>query len=103
MKNSTGKIFFFVLFLLVADWAMAQDPEFTQFYANPVYTNPAMAGSSKGGRATLAYRLQWPGWDGNIVTTAVGYDQYFKSIRGGIGILATSDQAGNGILRTSTY
>jgi hypothetical protein len=26
--------------------AYAQDPEFTQFYAAPIYTNPAMAGSA---------------------------------------------------------
>jgi hypothetical protein len=32
------------VFLGTAD-VVAQDPTFTQFYANPVYLNPALAGS----------------------------------------------------------
>ena len=42
---------FFVAFVLVfvgtwpANEAFVQDPQFTQFYANPIYLNPAFAGS----------------------------------------------------------
>ncbi|MFY7667485.1 MAG: type IX secretion system membrane protein PorP/SprF, partial [Crocinitomicaceae bacterium] len=42
MKNLT-KI---LLFVIVCFEAKAQDPTFTQFYSNPVYLNPALAGSS---------------------------------------------------------
>ena len=31
--------------LLAFTNVQAQDPEFTQFYAAPIYTNPAMAGT----------------------------------------------------------
>ena len=36
--------------------AMAQDPHFSQFYANPLYLNPALTGSSIGPRYLLNYR-----------------------------------------------
>ena len=37
---------FFTVSLATAFQAQAQDPEFTQFYAAPIYTNPAMAGTA---------------------------------------------------------
>ncbi len=48
-----------VLFLFQSKTSFSQDPEFTQFYATPIYTNPAMAGTGQcdgGGRAVLNYR-----------------------------------------------
>lgn len=39
----------------------AQDPFFSQFYANPVYLNPAYAGLDAGTQLTLNYRDQWFG------------------------------------------
>lgn len=91
-------------FSLVSLNANAQDPEFSQFYATPVYTNPAMAGTGEcngGGRATINYRNQWPSLPGTFVTTVFSYDQHFDKIGGGFGILALRDQAGEGLL-TST-
>ncbi len=46
----------------------AQDPEFTQFYANPLYLNPAFAGTARCPRICLNYRNQWPGITGTFVT-----------------------------------
>ena len=54
-----------VLFILLAISftleVKAQDPEFTQFYANPLYLNPAFAGSARCPRIVMNYRNQWPG------------------------------------------
>ncbi len=36
-----------LLFGLGRDSASGQDPEFSQFYATPIYTNPAMAGTGQ--------------------------------------------------------
>lgn len=82
--------------------ALAQDPQFTQFYANPLYLNPAFAGTARCPRVALNYRNQWPALSGTFVTTSASYDQDVRGIMGGLGLLVTSDQAGKGTLNTTT-
>jgi type IX secretion system PorP/SprF family membrane protein len=81
--------------------SVAQDPTFTQFYSNPVYLNPALAGSSGCPRIALNYRNQWPQLTGNFVTYAAAYDTYAKNVSGGVGIMAMHDQQGQGTIQTS--
>ena len=80
---------------------MAQDPTFTQFYSNPVYLNPALAGSSGCPRIALNYRNQWPQLTWNFITYAAAYDTYAKNLSGGVGIMAMHDQQGQGTIQTS--
>jgi type IX secretion system PorP/SprF family membrane protein len=82
------------------DVAKAQDPEFTQFYANPLYLNPAFTGSQKCARFNLNYRNQWPALTGQFVTTSASFDKYICGI-GGVGVLVTNDNAGEGTLKTT--
>jgi type IX secretion system PorP/SprF family membrane protein len=94
----------YLLVLIVLLWGIsgfAQDPEFTQFYANPLYLNPAFAGSAYGPRFVLNYRNQWPSISGGFVTYAASYDQHFDVLSGGIGVQVVRDQAGDGELRTT--
>lgn len=94
------EMFLLLLFLGVkAGSLFAQDPEFTQFYANPLYLNPAFTGSQKCKRLVVNYRNQWPALTGQFVTTSASYDQYVCNL-GGIGVLVTNDNAGQGTLRT---
>ena len=86
------QIYLVVLFGWMSLNASAQDPQFTQFYANPLYLNPAFAGSHGCPRFATNYRNEWPSLSGNYVTYSVSYDQYFKTISGGIGVIATHDQ-----------
>lgn len=86
---------------LLANSAVAQDPSFTQFYANPLYLNPAFAGSHGCPRFALNYRNQWPSLTGNYVTYSASYDQYFKNISGGFGVIGMHDQQGQGTIYTS--
>ena len=79
----------------------AQDPTFTQFYANPLYLNPALAGSYGCSRFASNYRNEWPKLTGNYTTYSASWDSYFRNISGGIGILATHDQQGSGTINTS--
>jgi type IX secretion system PorP/SprF family membrane protein len=79
----------------------AQDPEFTQFYANPLYLNPAFAGTARCPRLVMNYRNQWPALSGTFVTTSASYDQHVESISGGLGLLVTRDNAGRGTLTTT--
>lgn len=55
----------------------AQDPYFSQFYANRVFLNPAYAGFDPGSTVTVNYRDQWFGVpDGDIKTIADSYRTY---------------------------
>src|SRR5438034_6204383 len=80
---------------------MAQDPEFTQFYANPLYLNPAFAGTARCPRICLNYRNQWPNISGTYITYSASYDQHFDKLAGGLGLLVTNDKAGQGTLTTT--
>jgi type IX secretion system PorP/SprF family membrane protein len=92
-----------ILFALISlsKTVLAQDPTFTQFYANPLYLNPAFAGSHGCPRFALNYRNEWPNLSGNYVTYSASYDQYFKNISGGFGVLALHDQQGQGTINTT--
>jgi type IX secretion system PorP/SprF family membrane protein len=79
----------------------AQDPEFSQFYANPLYLNPALAGMGRCPRLNFNYRNQWPGIAGTYVTYSVSYDQHVDAVSGGLGLLITNDKAGQGTLTTT--
>jgi type IX secretion system PorP/SprF family membrane protein len=69
----------------------AQDPIYSQFYAAPMYLNPALTGSSNIPRFTLNYRNQWPGLSANYVTTSFSADHYIEKYNSGVGLLFTSD------------
>lgn len=61
----------------VTNKSTAQDPHFTQFYASPLYMNPAAAGSATHDGAAAArtiaqYRNQWSGLPGNFNTVNLG-------------------------------
>ena len=63
LKNSgLSGILLFVLILLMGNslQVKGQDPEFSQFYANPIYLNPAFTGTSALPRVVVNYRNQWP-------------------------------------------
>ena len=92
-----------VLVSLLAGFELnAQDPQFSQFYANPIYLNPAFAGSHGCPRIALNYRNQWPALSGSFVTYSASYDQYFDDISGGVGFIATHDQQGQGTISHTT-
>lgn len=87
--------------LILSTLAFAQDPQFTQFYANPLYLNPAFAGSNNCPRVCLNYRNEWPAITGTFVTTSFSYDQYAQGMHGGLGVLVTHDKAGEGTINTT--
>ena len=71
-----------------------QDLAFSQFYANPVYLNPALAGNKICPRVTLNYRNQFPALGSNYVSYSVGSDMFIKSLSGGIAVMANADMTG---------
>ena len=81
--------------------AKAQDPAFSQFFANPLYLNPAMAGTNICPRISLNHRNQWPGIGKTYVTYSASYDQYAEKLGGGLGFAIAKDVAGAGSVRSS--
>lgn len=93
------KLLFGLILLIGVGSSHAQDPIFTQFYANPLYLNPALAGTNICPRYQMNHRNQWPSLSGNFVTNSFSYDQYFEAINGGFGILAMHDMQGQGTIQ----
>lgn len=84
--------------MFAANLAHAQDPHFSQYYANPLYLNPAFAGVKKCPQVHLNYRNQYPALQSVYRTYSASYDQYVEGIKGGLGFMVMRDEAGNGAL-----
>jgi len=95
------KIIFLFAFLFTGKLCWPQDPEFSQFYANPLYLNPALAGIAVGPRIILNYRNQWPGLGQAFVTYNGSFDTYIDVLHGGVGLVVTADRSGGGSLTTT--
>src|SRR3954467_10487497 len=76
----------------------AQDPQFTQFYANPLYLNPAFAGTARCPRICMNYRNQWPLLSGRYETYSFSADMHMDALAGGLGVLVTADDQAYGTL-----
>ena len=90
------------IILMTGSVLNAQDPQFTQIYATPLYTCPSFAGSTMGSRAVMNFRDQWPAIPGAFVTCAFSYDQFIPAVNSGVGFLLLRDWAGSGRLGTMT-
>jgi type IX secretion system PorP/SprF family membrane protein len=90
-----------LVIILTARLLHAQDPEFSQYYAAPLYLNPAFAGTSNDHRFIANYRNQWPNIARGYVTTALSYDYNIAQANSGIGFLITMDQAGTAGMKSS--
>ena len=80
----------------------AQDPQLSQYYASPLYTNPAMAGASRKIRVTMNARDQYTALSNNYRTAVIGADAYVAKVKSGFGVLAMYDVAGDGFLNTTS-
>lgn len=92
-----------VSLLSATQFAKAQDPQFSQFYGVPIYTNPAMTGSTGNIRINGAYRDQYVGISNNYKTNFVAFDAHVNKLSGGIGGSFLQDIAGDGRLTTTQF
>jgi len=90
-----------VVIISIADSVNAQDPHFSQFYANYLYLNPAFAGAVRCPRMTLNYRNQWPALGSAYVTYSASYDQHVDELEGGLGALLINDVQADGAITTT--
>jgi type IX secretion system PorP/SprF family membrane protein len=89
-----------ILFIIIAlsgfSLVKAQDPQFSQFYASPLYLGPSFAGATNGTRMVINYRDQWPSISGRYITYALSLDHYFVKYKSGGGLMILQDNAGHG-------
>lgn len=91
----------FVLVLFFGNLS-AQDPGFSQFYANPLYLNPAFAGTSELSRTAINYRNQWPQKGATYTTWSLSWDQPLKNSDAGLGFQIFRDQELNNVISSQS-
>jgi len=99
--HSPGRVVIF-FFLFLAKTGFGQDPQFSQFFANPVYLNPALAGTTDLSRVALNYRDQWPQRNGTYTTFSLSLDGFIRQMNGGLGIQMMHDRELDNVINTST-
>lgn len=88
-----------ILFIHFTEGA-GQDPAFSQFYANPLYMNPSMAGVEGPAKVSVGYRNQWPGATNPYVTYHASFEKYVEALQGGVGVHIINDRQGGGVFNT---
>ncbi len=91
-------IILFLFIVLFSTRLFAQDPHFSQFYANSLYLSPSFAGSTQGTRLITDIRDQWPGIPGSFFTSTISLDHFIPTLNSGMGLLLMKDVAGQGRL-----
>lgn len=100
MRKIVYSLAFVCLSVLASHKLEAQDPHFSQYYANPLYLNPAMTGLDADVYFGLNYRSQWKSLDipfeiaqFSLVYPLMERGSQFKH-RGGLGMSVYREMAG---------
>jgi type IX secretion system PorP/SprF family membrane protein len=101
MKKMLHKTIICLTLVAVFAEAKAQDPQLSQFYASPIYTNPAFAGAAKKIRFSTNARNQYTALNKTYRTVVTSLDAYVPKMQSGLGLLVSADQAGDGYLTTT--
>lgn len=80
-----GLVLLFIL--LIVGYSKAQDTQFSQFYASPLFLNPAFAGSSEITRIGFNFRNQWPALEQSFVAFSAYADLFIDNKNSGIGFI----------------
>src|ERR1700675_756739 len=91
-----------ILAIATLGLAVAQDPQFSQYYQAPLYLNPGFTGITQQQRAVVNNRIQWPNLPQAFTTYAFSYDIFVDELRSGCGLLVTTDKMGTASWRTTT-
>src|ERR1044072_2455528 len=100
MKRRLLRSLFCFCFVCEMLAAWAQDPQLSQFYASQLYTNPAFAGADRKLKISGSTRNQYTALRNSFKTSVFSVDAYSSKFNGGVGLLVSYDQAGDGFLQT---
>ena len=90
MNKNLKSILLACTLLLLCFQGRAQDFQFSQFYAAPLYLNPALTGISQETRMGSVYRRQWPGLDYQFTAFSAYLDHYSFDYKSGVGLSLSS-------------
>ena len=90
-----------LLFSLVLGTTFAQDPSFSQFYANRIYLNPAFTGIESGIALTSTARAQWLSVDKGFRTYGTTLEMQLPVARLGVGLHVLRNEEGVAALNTN--
>ena len=80
----------------------AQDAQYSQFYSNPLYLNPAFAGTAPDTRAVVVHRIQWPNLPRAFTNSTVSVDYNASNLNSGFGLMVQQDRQGSASLQNTT-
>ncbi len=92
---------FLLLFAESVLGAFGQDPEFSQFYSNPLYLNPGFTGTTSFPRINLNYRNQSPHNGETFTSYSISFDRFSKTVNGGLGFQLVHDRELNNVIQTN--
>lgn len=102
LRSLLSLVFFIAWSLAPISRVFAQDPQYSQYYAAPLYLNPAFAGAELMGRVGFNYRNQWPSIEAQFTTFSAYYDTYLPEYNSGIGVHVMQDSEGASKLKSTS-
>lgn len=106
MRTLTKRLFAGLATTFISLGAMAQEAQFSQFYASSLYLNPALAGLERDMTFNSNFRSQWRTLGGAFNTMQLsGIMPFYNGIDkenhlGGVGLSLYNDQGGGGLMST---
>jgi type IX secretion system PorP/SprF family membrane protein len=94
MENCRYKGLVVLILIIWNSSVNAQDPQFSQVFAAPIYLNPAFTGATRQDRVAISHRRQWMGLTDGYVSSVASYDHNFSKKKLGLGLIILNDRAG---------
>jgi type IX secretion system PorP/SprF family membrane protein len=82
-----SRIVLLIAFYFVGTTLFGQVVQYSQFYANPLYLNPAFSGATGLTRVGANFRTQWPSLNQSFVAYSAYVDHFSERYNSGFGIL----------------
>ena len=93
----------FILVIILSFNCKAQEPVFSQYYFNPIYLNPALAGIDNNFRIFMNGRNQWGKVPSSFNTNSVAFDTWENNTNTALSFMYSTGVEGEGFLRTNNF